>query len=385
MSTAHGSEKSITRRALLRVAASAPVAAGLMALPTVPTTAKPRPVEPRTSRLKIGKGKLRRLARPELSDFPGRSGAARDIVTTDPIATDRFRVAALTWAGDRPSDAALLVRTRGHDSGEWSDWFTLRDDGHGPDPRSAEARSARRGTDIVIVEEADAVEVRIESPDGEVPADLGVELIDPGVSGADSADGSIFGGAAEAAPSRPRIRTRADWGADESMRGSATYGQVRGTFVHHTAGSNSYTKSDVPRIIRSIYAYHVRGRGWKDIGYNFLIDKYGRIWEGRHGGVTRAVIGAHTLGYNAYAFAAAVLGTHTNTTPTDEVIRAYQRLIAWKFHVHGVDPRRVSYPNIKDQPAIAGHRDAVATECPGERLYTRLSSIRGGVGRLLDS
>jgi hypothetical protein len=140
----------------------------------------------------------------------------------------------------------------------------------------------------------------------------------------------------------------------------------------------------VPGIIRSIYTYHVKGRGWKDIGYNFLVDRFGRIWEGRYGGVTRAVIGAHTAGYNSYAFGTALLGSYGGTDPSNAALDAFADVIAWKFSVHKVDPRRVSYPpSLKQQPAIAGHRDATATECPGARLYGKLSTIRGRVANRL--
>ena len=69
-------------------------------------------------------------------------------------------------------------------------------------------------------------------------------------------------------------------------------------FVHHTVNANDYTRDEVPGILRSIYAYHTQSRGWSDVGYNFLVDRFGRIWEGRYGGVDRPVVGAHTLGYN---------------------------------------------------------------------------------------
>jgi putative cell wall-binding protein len=179
----------------------------------------------------------------------------------------------------------------------------------------------------------------------------------------------------------PAIYSRAQWGADESIRepGDPDYGQVLGTFVHHTAGTNSYTEAEVPAIIRAIYAYHVNGRGWRDIGYNFLVDRFGRTWEGRYGGVDRAVVGAHTAGYNSSAFGTSVLGTYTSKAPEDAVLFAYERLIAWKFTLHGVEPdASVAYPGQKTLPAIAGHRDADATECPGQLLYDKLGAIRLG-------
>ncbi|NED96077.1 hypothetical protein G1H11_12235 [Phytoactinopolyspora alkaliphila] len=382
-----------TRRSVLQFALGAPLAAGLAAavpvLSALPANAQARPAVPRIERVSIGRGTLRTVGRAaHLREVAGADSAARrstavGILATKQIRTDSFSGAALTWSGDAPSEATLLLRTRSRGGG-WSAWRALHDDEHGPDPDFPEALRARRGTDFVITGDSDAVELRIETPDGEIPHDLGIELVDAGHSPGDAAVAAPYNGDMSAAASRPTIRSRANWGADESIRGSATYGQVRGAFVHHTAGSNGYSQSDVPGIIRSIYAYHVNGRGWKDIGYNFLVDRFGRIWEGRHGGVTRAVIGAHTSGYNSYAFGTSLLGSYGSTNPSDAALTAIARVIAWKFTVHGVDPTRVSYPSsLTPQPAIAGHRDAGATACPGDRLYSRLSIIRGRVANAM--
>ena len=107
-------------------------------------------------------------------------------------------------------------------------------------------------------------------------------------------------------------------------------------FVHHTVNANDYTRDQVPSIIRGIYAYHARSRGWSDIGYNFLVDRFGRIWEGRYGGVDRPVVGAHTLGYNDNAFAASAIGNFETARPSRAMIRAYGALFAWKLSLHGV-------------------------------------------------
>jgi putative cell wall-binding protein len=91
------------------------------------------------------------------------------------------------------------------------------------------------------------------------------------------------------------------------------------------------------------------------------------------------VVGAHTAGYNSSAFGTSVLGTYTSKAPEDAVLNAYERLIAWKFTLHGVDPQAsVAYPEQKTLPAISGHRDADATECPGQLLYDKLGAIRLG-------
>jgi N-acetylmuramoyl-L-alanine amidase len=240
----------------------------------------------------------------------------------------------------------------------------------------------------LIVAESDGVQVRISDDDLAQLEDLRVDLVDPGESSADTALAAAASTTAGSARAMPLIYTRAQWGADESIRepGDPDYGQILGSFVHHTAGTNSYTEADVPAIIRAIYAYHVNGRGWRDIGYNFLIDRFGRIWEGRYGGVDLAVVGAHTAGYNSNAFGTSVLGTYTSKAPEGAVLDAFERLIAWKFTLHGVDPdASVAYTLQKTLPAISGHRDAGSTECPGQLLYNKLGTIRLGTNAAMST
>ena len=195
---------------------------------------------------------------------------------------------------------------------------------------------------------------------------------------------------------RPKIYSRAQWGADERMRDASSlhYFEVHAGFVHHTVNANNYTRAQVPGIIRGIYAYHTQSKGWSDIGYNFLVDRFGRIWEGRYGGVDRPVVGAHTLGYNDYAFAMSAIGNFDEEEPSSAIVQAYGALFAWKLSLHGVDAssrsQRVGPSTFR---AINGHRDAGQTACPGRYLYARLSQIRqlasadqkGWAGRELES
>ena len=165
------------------------------------------------------------------------------------------------------------------------------------------------------------------------------------------------------------IYSRAQWGADERMRSKSSlhYGDVHAGFVHHTVNANNYTRAEVPALLRSIYAYHVRVRGWSDIGYNYLIDRFGRIWEGRYGGIDRAVVGAHTLGYNDDSFAASAIGNYELTRPSKATLQAYATLFAWKLSLHGVDASSTrQYVTSRWFQAINGHRDAAATACPGQ-------------------
>ncbi|MEU8622937.1 N-acetylmuramoyl-L-alanine amidase [Streptomyces sp. NPDC048623] len=188
---------------------------------------------------------------------------------------------------------------------------------------------------------------------------------------------------------RPKIITRKGWGADEKMRERAfVYTKtIKAAFVHHSATGNNYTCKQAPSVLRSIYRYHVKSLGWRDFGYNFAVDKCGNIYEGRAGGVAKAVLGAHTLGFNTNSMGVAVLGTYGSTTPPAAVVTAVAKLTAWKLGLHGVNPKgkvtltsgggnRYKKGSKVKFNAIAGHRDGFATECPGGRLYNKLGTAR---------
>ncbi|MFD8736913.1 peptidoglycan recognition protein [Streptomyces sp. NPDC059618] len=193
---------------------------------------------------------------------------------------------------------------------------------------------------------------------------------------------------------RPAIITRRGWGANENLRerGFLYTKSVKAAFVHHTASGNKYSCSQAPSVIRSIYRYHVVSSGWRDIGYNFLIDKCGNIYEGRAGGVAKAVMGAHTRGFNTNSMGIAVIGSFGSTKPTDAALKAISRLTAWKLGLYGADPRGKTYlksaggnlyrkgKNVRLN-VISGHRDGFATECPGRLLYGKLGTARTTAAR----
>ncbi|WP_223242902.1 peptidoglycan recognition protein, partial [Streptomyces sp. CBMA123] len=211
-----------------------------------------------------------------------------------------------------------------------------------------------------------------------------------------AAPGTVAGG--HQAP-RPAIVTRAGWGADESIRepGFEYTGPVREVFVHHTATATDYACSDAPRVIRSIYQYHVKTSGWRDIGYNFLVDRCGTIYEGRAGGVDQPVHGAHTLGFNTDSSGVAAIGTFVDTAPPQPVLDGLAALAAWKLGLDGraadghtkltsaSDASRYPKGTVVDFAAISGHRDAFNTECPGNALYARLPALRSAAAGLQDS
>lgn len=193
---------------------------------------------------------------------------------------------------------------------------------------------------------------------------------------------------------RPPIVIRSGWGADESLRErDFLYTKaLKAAFVHHTAGTNAYSCAEAPSIIRGIYRYHVLTNGWRDIGYNFLVDKCGTIYEGRAGGVREPVMGAHTLGFNERTTGIALLGSHGTTAPSKAAVEAISLLTAWKLDLSGVNAAGTTtlvsgggtYPKGKKVKfhTISGHRDGYTTDCPGDRLYQELGTIRETAARL---
>ncbi|MEW2487226.1 N-acetylmuramoyl-L-alanine amidase [Streptomyces sp. NPDC048411] len=194
---------------------------------------------------------------------------------------------------------------------------------------------------------------------------------------------------------KPPITSRAGWGADESISPEAPEytDTVKAVFVHHTAGTNTYSCADSAAVVRSVYAYHVKSNGWKDIGYNFLVDKCGTIFEGRKGGVDRPVFGAHTYGFNRQTAGIAVLGTYTDTAAPSAVTTSVARIAAWKLGQYKGDPAgstmltagatgsnlagtKFTAGTQYSFKQISGHRDGFATECPGTKLYGQLPAIR---------
>ncbi|WP_424213472.1 peptidoglycan recognition protein family protein [Streptomyces sp. BI20] len=188
---------------------------------------------------------------------------------------------------------------------------------------------------------------------------------------------------------RPRIVTRKGWGADESLRekGFVYTNTVKAAFVHHSASGNNYACADAPAVLRSLYRYHVVSSGWRDLGYNFAVDKCGTVYEGRAGGVAKPVLGAHTMGFNTDSMGIAVLGTFTDSAPPAAAVDAVARLTAWKLGLFGANPaakttlisaggNRYKKGTGAKLDVISGHRDGFATECPGRLLYGKLPATR---------
>lgn len=193
----------------------------------------------------------------------------------------------------------------------------------------------------------------------------------------------------------PAIVPRAGWSADESIRrsGPSVAPSLRLALVHHTAGANGYTAAASPSIVKAIQLYHVKGNGWNDIGYNFLVDRFGRVFEGRYGGIERNVVGAHAEGFNTGSVGVALLGEYGSLAVAPQARDSLAKLLAWRLDVAHVDPATtlsfISGGNARFPAGlpvflrtVSGHRDTGFTDCPGNALYSLLTPLAGDVSRI---
>ena len=299
----------------------------------------------------------------------------RTLASTQPPA--RFDLVGLHWRGS----GSVRFRTRSV-GGRWSVWNDAAPEDDKPDARTAEraARSTWRLGNPWWVGASDRIEYRLR---GRVTRLRAYFVRSP----------------AAAVPARtlqraaaPAIVPRKGWDADEKIKrsGPSYATAIRFSVVHHTAGSNGYTAAQAPAIVRAIQLYHVKGNGWNDIGYNFLVDKYGQVYEGRYGGIDRNVVGAHAEGFNTGSVGVAVLGEYGSLAVTGKAKDALARLLAWRLDQAHVDPAStVNFPSAGNARfpsgvpvflrAVSGHRDTGFTDCPGTALYNLLNGIAGNV------
>ncbi|HEY5195285.1 MAG TPA: N-acetylmuramoyl-L-alanine amidase [Solirubrobacteraceae bacterium] len=294
-----------------------------------------------------------------------------------------------------PAVAAVELRFRDAD-GNWSQWVSAGEHGHGPEAPFAEGRHVG---DPVWTGGTTVVQVRA----GRTLSGVRLHLVDVSdgvgarrqVALASTATLVLATPVLKAGAGQPPIIARRAWAQGISPPARAPeYGVVSMGFVHHTDNPNGYGSGEVPAMLRAIYVFHRFVNGWNDIGYNFVIDSYGRIFEARAGGIDEPVVGAHAGGYNMVSSGVAVLGTFTSVAISPAARSALEELLAWKLSLHGVpsqgrvvvkvNPAGASYSRYPANarvplPRIVGHRDADTTDCPGNVLYGELPTIRTGV------
>lgn len=313
------------------------------------------------------------LLRPRLPSAQARApkGFSLDVAPRDfgrvLAAPRRFQV-----IGARANGVEVRTRARG---GRWGSWAPLRASGaHGPDHPKHDLSS-----DPVWVGDADELQLRgrrrsLRLQFVAVPA---------------AARRRHVGARSAQVAGAPAMVTREQWGPGFKARVAPSYGEVQMAFVHHTVNANDYAPADSAGIVLGIAKYHRDHNGWNDIGYNFLVDRYGQIFEGRGGGIDQPVIGAQTEGWNRLSTGVANLGTFSDVAQTPQAIGAIARLLGWKMTLHAVPcegtvvvtsgggaSNRYPYGTAVTMQRISGHRDGCSTECPGNALYAQLPDIR---------
>ncbi len=304
--------------------------------------------------------------------------------------------------GAATAPAALELRFAGPE-GRWSRWVSAAQHGHGPD-----ARPSSQSVTGDPVWTGGTVTVQLRA--GRALRDVRLQLVDVSSGRGARREALLAGPRAQAAAlpllstslaagaGQPPIIARRAWARGVARpRVAPGYGAVEMAFVHHTENPNGYSAGEVPAMLRAIYAFHRYVNGWNDIGYNFVLDRFGRIFEARAGGIDEPVVGAQAGGYNLVSTGVAVLGSFSDVRISPAARGALERLLAWKLSLHGV--AAVGSVTVRVNPAgarysrfpagahvalahIAGHRDGDATDCPGNALYRQLPRIRRVVRQL---
>ena len=360
---------------------------------------------------------------------------------TDPLEVDRFFVAGFTWAGgaDLPEGVRIYLRVR--ENGTWSPWYLNEAADSGRDDR------ATPGTGEFVTGGADAIQASVVG--SSLPAGLKLALVPSRPQGEEVLDADDLK-TTEAAPtpvieetaaSQPQgaqvepaatvpsaspawgtqpaavpaavsvtapavapaattanglpvaVTTRAEWGANASyMSWDPEYAKAGHVVVHHTAGTNSYSAGQSASIVRGIYYYHAVTLDWGDIGYNFLVDKFGTVFEGRSGSVAAPAgtmsIGAHARGVNTGTMGISMMGDYSTVSPSDAQLSSVGKMAGWFLKRAGISDvtgwaslhvwttERYQAGSTISMPRILGHRDVGYTTCPGNVGYSKLGTIR---------
>ncbi len=311
--------------------------------------------------------------------------------TREPLISDTIRVpieraepflaAGVVWSAE---SGHVRISLRGSADGKlWSEWRAVNHD-HDSMTQAGEFTGALSLFDS----RTQFVQYRLDSPG---VTRLRLVFISPGAT-PDAMQEAIHERAQQAMsgqPSpkypKPPVTTRTEWGCPDGQittHGTLSYTTVTHLIVHHTATGNGAT--DWPAVVRSIWNFHIFTNGWADLGYNYLIDPNGVIYEGRSGGDN--VLGAHFSGVNGGTMGVSMLGTFTDVTPTAAAMVSLKKMLAWKADQRGIDPAGTSThaASGRNLNNISGHRDGPgSTECPGNSLYPLLPNVRTDVKSLL--
>ena len=359
---------------------------------------------------------------------------------TDPLEVDRFFVAGFTWVGgaDLPEGVRIYLRVR--ENGAWSPWYLNEAADAGRDDRTTSATgefvtggadaiqasvvgsslpsglklalvpSRPQGEEVLDADDLKTTEAAptpvIEETAASQPQGAQVEpaAMAPSASPAWATQPAAVSAAPAAAPALApaattanglpvAVTTRAEWGANASyMSWDPEYARAGHVVVHHTAGTNSYSAGQSASIVRGIYYYHAVTLDWGDIGYNFLVDKFGTVFEGRSGSVAAPAgtmsIGAHARGVNTGTMGISMMGDYSAVSPSDAQLSSVGKMAGWFLKRAGISDvtgwaglhvwttERYQAGSTISMPRILGHRDVGYTTCPGNVGYSKLGTIR---------
>jgi hypothetical protein len=319
-----------------------------------------------------------------LSEPGGASAAAAWRTLPVTRAPRRFHLLGLRWDAGSLREVQVRARTR---RGEWGEWVALGlHDDHAPDHQRR-----RRGSDPAWTGAADLFQFRVRGSASGLRARF---VQTPARVARARASAAPRSRASQAGA--PPIILRPVWGGNSRPpKSPPDFGDVQLAFVHHTVSTNDYLPEDSASIVLGICQYHQDHNKWNDIGYNFVVDKYGQIFEGRAGGIDQAVIGAQAQGYNSHSTGIACIGDFSTLPNADAGLEAVAKLIAWKLPLHGApvtgtvtvtsaggQANRYPSGTPVTLQRISGHRDGDSTACPGEALYGQLQRIRDRAAQL---
>ena len=341
---------------------------------------------------------------------------------------ETFNMFAVTWEGKR--DVHSFVRSKQED-GSWSEWFDMDAMNYG---------DGKNGTELIYVGDTNDVQVSMANVDLVTGSNLDddAELPDKAAGAADAnraasqpsnvgdiapvadenntdrttvsdldavfMDGNAQEGQAieptAATDGMPKVVSRSGWGADESKRcQQPTYDDgIKAMTLHHTAGSTNYTPAQAAAQVRAAYEYHAQNLGWCDIGYNVLVDKFGTIYEGRYGGLDKAVQGAHVGGFNSHNWGISMIGNYEIEEPSQKMLNSVAEIAGWKAAISGIDPTGTAtltsggfggsrFPAGAQAtvPAFSGHNDFHYTQCPGRYTVQHWDEIRKNTKKKYDA
>lgn len=285
-----------------------------------------------------------------------------------------FNMVGSAWAVDKPLGTSFQLEVRASaDRETWSDWMDVLPDEDGPD-----TEQMTHGN-LLEFSPSRYLQYRLILGTFETSVSpLVRELVFTVMNTRDGptveeARAMIVPQEMTSGVPQPRIISRRGWGAKESWATREPVYQKPTTFViHHTVTPNN--PEDPAYIVRAIFQYHAISRGWGDIGYNFLIDRQGNIYEGRKGG--DGVVGIHAGDYNYGSIGIALLGDYRSAKMTSAMKEALVSLMAWEADRFGIHPLESSHFVRRVFPNIVGHRDLWTTICPGDNIYRVLPEVR---------